>query len=75
MNDMMAIYALDDLGPLMEPRTEPVPVYDFKAMTAFCENIGKTKAELTDEERDQFILYWSPPPFKARKKMEKKHER
>ncbi|MCL2177590.1 MAG: hypothetical protein FWB72_06610 [Firmicutes bacterium] len=47
-------------GPLTVPTNKDgtTPFYDLKALTQYADAVGKELVELTNEEREQFFLYW-----------------
>lgn len=45
---------LEDFGVMTEEWKAETPTYDFRALLAYCERVGKAPAELSDLEREQF---------------------
>lgn len=46
---------LDDVGGILtEEWKEGTPTYNFRALMAYCNKVGKNPEELTDLEREQF---------------------
>ena len=46
---------LDNYGALTEHMPDDAPKYDFKKIKEYCKKHGKTLAELTEKEIEQFI--------------------
>lgn len=45
---------LEDYGVMTEEWKEGTPTYNFRALLAYCERVGKKPADLSDLEREQF---------------------
>lgn len=45
---------LEDFGVMTEEWKEGTPTYNFRALLAYCEKVGKEPAALSDLEREQF---------------------
>lgn len=46
---------LDNYGILTEQMPDDAPIYDFKKIREYCKKRGKTLADFTEEEFNQFI--------------------
>ena len=45
---------LEDFGVMTAEWEDGTPTYNFRALLAYCERVGKEPADLSDIERDQF---------------------
>ena len=45
---------LEDFGVMTEEWKEGSPTYNFRALLAYCEKVGKEPAALSELEREQF---------------------
>ncbi|MEI6578836.1 MAG: hypothetical protein WCN92_05165 [Eubacteriales bacterium] len=56
---------LQDFGLMVGLSSEPVPVYDYKAMTAYCKENGIEMKDLADETRESFLIDRIPYKYKS----------
>ena len=45
---------LEDFGIMTEEWKEGTPTYNYRALLAYCEKVGKEPAAISDLEREQF---------------------
>ena len=51
-------YGFDDFGVYTEPGMDPIPIYDYKVMKKYCNDISCEIKDISDEERDSFLIEW-----------------
>lgn len=47
----------EDYGVMTEPIPDGVPIPDFGKIKIYCRENGKTLADMTQEEIDQFLIF------------------
>lgn len=60
MNAIMET-SLDDYGGILAEEIKPgAPLYDVRAIDAFCREHGIASSDLTDEQIEEFIVGYAP---------------